>query len=355
MSDINRRGKTTAKKRCRDRGQTVHSQRSRRVEAVARRLGRFDVLQAAQDVEQAHRHNDRQIAGPLLGIVANLAQKMQKRLARKSRHIKPAGLPCQFHRVDAHRRSGQFLGEESRQRPCAERPQQNGHKSAGKSQRKTDPRKVGDEDDCQWQHGNQRPLIDLQRELHRDEADRDSGQRRQQGRPRRAAAHGLRDKRPKELDQPASQAGDHPGLPGRLGTLRALEHGEHHKEDVNQQRRRVDAEGERGDVAAPRCPRDQMGLHSVEHVANQDADRRARQNVRQHQLRIGLDAAELAELHDQQQLNQIVDEEPKESVKIALHEERIRCLAHADSLRGWFHFQERRPRVANMHFLTRDV
>ena len=69
------------------------------------------------------------------------------------------------------------------------------------------------------------------------------------------------------------------------------------------------------DVAATRGPCDQMGLDGVEHVSDENADRRAGQNVRQHQFRVRRDAAQRTELHDQQELNQIVDEEPKESVK----------------------------------------
>ncbi len=255
MPDIDRRGKAAPKERGRDRRQPVDAERGRRAEAVTRRLGRLDVLQAAQDVEEAHRHDHRQIAGPFLRMVPHVPQQAPQLAPREMRQIEPVQAPRRFHRLDAHRLAGKCHGHQTRQHPRAQRAQEDRHESARQPQRKARPREIRDQNDRQRKHADQRPLVDLQGKLHRDKTDGDPRERRQQGGPRRAAADCFGDESAEELDQSASQARQHAGLPGRLGALGPLVDGQHHEIDVDQQRRRIDAEGEGRDVAASGGPR----------------------------------------------------------------------------------------------------
>ena len=76
---------------------------------------------------------------------------------------------------------------------------------------------IGDQNNRQAQHGHQRTLENLQRELHGDKPDGDAGESGKQSRPRRATANPRRHERAQKLDNPTPQTSQQPHLPRMIG------------------------------------------------------------------------------------------------------------------------------------------
>ena len=198
-----------------------------------------------------------------------------------------------------------------------------------------------------------------EQEAERDEAQGDAGKSREQRRARRGFAHALGDERRRKLDDPRHERCEQARLPGdarRIGGAGLF--GErlrrqHDEKDVREERDGVDAERERADVAAARARRQPSRLDRVGEVADENRDRRRRQDAPVHELGRKAEHA-AAQRVDQEKLNEVVDGEPEEPVDVAAndppHAESIAAVTAPARLRALTRGSPtatgRRPRLA---------
>ena len=167
--------------------------------AIARRLRALDVLQRADDVEEAHRQDDREVG---------------EQMARRSR-------PARRSPSDGHRQV-QPGADRRRLRPArcpsatrAAVPTATATSPPGRPPRKRTRPKYVTSTIAERRQPDDRPREGAEEEAERDEAERDAGQRRQQRGARRRrggprSATGASD----QLDQAGAEARDQPSLPG---------------------------------------------------------------------------------------------------------------------------------------------
>jgi hypothetical protein len=326
VADVDRGREAGAGQRRRDRADAVDGEARHGRVGVAGGFRRLDVLQRAEHVEQAHRQDHRH------QVLGEERVREARDQVRRERHRK----------VEADRGDGPRDARRVDRGGIAERPQEPRRRGAeaerprapGDAQRQVRAREVRDEDHAQRQDRDQRRAEGLHREVDRDEADGDAGERRQQRRARRVAADLLRHERARKLDQRRHEAGRDADLPRDARRIRLAEafaqgsqldrqHDEHHERE---QRHRVDAVRQRGHVAPAGARREPLRLPGVEGVADHDRQRRRRQDRVQQQVDREAEHAG-AEAEDQQELDQVVDREAEEAVDVAGLEERLRRAA----------------------------
>jgi len=106
------------------------------------------------------------------------------------------------------------------------------------------------QDDGEAHHADQRRDEHLGRRLHRDEGDRDAGERAQQGGARRDAADPRRDEAARHQDEALHEHPGEPGLPGLDGIVGRGADRQHDDEHHDEHVRHADARGQGAHVGA---------------------------------------------------------------------------------------------------------
>jgi hypothetical protein len=141
-------------------------------------------------------------------------------------------------------------------------------------------------------------------------------QRRQQSRPGGMPAEQVADKRPDTLQHRADETRKQTGLPGKVRIFGFEIDRGNYQENKGNETYGVDAVRQRGDIR-PSGPDGQLScLPCIEQVAEQDRKRSAGQYPAENKIRRHA-AYITAEDSDQHQLQQIVDEQPEETVNIS--------------------------------------
>ncbi len=191
---------------------------------------------------------------------------------------------------------------------------------------------IGQQHDAQRDEADDRVRERPEQEAERDEAQGDAGKRREKRCARRGLAHALGDERRRELDDPRHERREQARLPGDARRIRGARlfgerlRRQHHEKDVREERDRVDAVGQRADVAAARARREPSRLERVGDVADENRDRGGRQDAPVDELGRKAEHA-AAQRVDEEKLNEIVEGEPEEAVDVAANDP-----THAESI-----------------------
>lgn len=214
--------------------------------------------------------------------------------------------------------SGERFGEDEGENPGAESAEEDGDEASGDAEGEGDAGEVGDEDHGQGEHGGEGVDVDLEDEGHGDETDGDAGEGGEEGGAGGGFAKFFSDEAADEFDDARAETGEEAHAPGGGGGLGFEVDGEHDEEDVDEERGGIDAVGEGSDVVAVESFGESMGLPGIEEVAEEDADGGSGEDVVREEAGtfVADHATKGAEIDDEQELDEVVDEQPEESVEI---------------------------------------
>ncbi len=217
-------------------------------------------------------------------------------------------------------------------------PRQHRNHDRGKAVRQFHLADQRDENHAERDHSADRLGEDLDERKEHDEADRDGGKRAQQCRARQRAPQRVAEERRAELRDAHDDHHRHPDRPGPVRIARGNVCGTDDAEGQREQRRRVDAERHCADVLAALATGEAKREPRVEEVADEDAERGARNHATENDVgRHAEDADENARHRDEQR--HVVDRQREKSVDVAacvpaVAERRLRGTHSGDAAAG---------------------
>jgi hypothetical protein len=185
----------------------------------------------------------------------------------------------------------------------------------GDSQGKANARGVRGEQDDRGQERYRRNLKDAEDESQAEECHGEPSERTEQRGEGSRAAEPVDAKRADRLHHTAYEARKNSHVPGERCIVRAVVHRNHDQRDVGEDRRRVHAEGNRGDVAAARAARQTVRLPRVKQIAEENRKSYGGKNAAGDEFR--RQAAQRREACDQEQVGKTAEEKAEKTIEVA--------------------------------------